>query len=352
MGWSKTKKSHITYLLNDRSGKTCLLEEDVHIGGMSIRDIQLAHYTDCTADYNQVAYILQRADMPPDIWLADSSFAHRKKATAINPHLGHSHFGRAEFIDYVLPDGESRKGVLLKPSSEIAEPPYPLIVSVYPRWHHREKQNLFGGGITQEGNAQLYATRGYALLWPDMTDSRDEFINDAAHFVLPAVDKAVELGLADPTRLGLIGHSAGGYAVNALVTQTDRFSAAISMAGVSDMISCYGYVWPDGSVYGQKEQEQLYGGPPWEVPQDYLENSPFMYVRNVNTPMLFIHGDSDDACGWQVSAEMFAALRRLGKQAEFALYRGEGHLPTDWGAANKVDLWNRIQNWFNLYLEG
>ena len=338
------------YLLNEGSRKACLFEEDVHIGGLSIRDTQLAHYTDCTPDHSQVACILQCADMPPDIWLTDSSFENRKKVTAINPHLDRSHFGRAEFIDYVLSDGESRKGVLLKPPREIAEPPYSLIVSVYPGRHHREKQNLFGGGINAEGNAQLYATTGYALLWPDMTGSHDESINDAAPLVLPAVDKVIELGLADSSRIAIVGHSAGGYAVCGLVTQTNRFSAAVSIAGVSDMISCYGYMWPDGSVYRQKEQEQLYGGPPWDVPQIYLENSPLMYVRNVNTLMLFIHGDRDDATGWQVAAEMFAALRRLGKKAEFALYRGEGHIPADWSPANKIDLWNRILDWFNLYL--
>ena len=338
------------YLLNEGSRKTCLFEEDVHIGGLSVGNIQLAHYTDCTPDYSQAACILQRADMPPDIWLTDFSFENRKKVTAINPHLDRSHFGRAEFIDYVLSDGESRKGVLLKPPREVAEPPYPLIVSVYPHWSHREKQNLFGGVLSAEGNPQLYATTGYALLWPDMTGSHSEIINDAAPLVLPAVDKVIELGLADSSRMGIVGHSAGGYAVCGLVTQTNRFFAAVSMSGVSDMISCYGYMWPDGSVYRQREQEQLYGGPPWEVPQIYLENSPLMYVGSVNAPMLFIHGDKDDASGWQVAAEMFTALRRLGKKAEFALYRGEGHIPGDWSSANKIDLWNRILDWFNLHL--
>ena len=338
------------YRLDQNFSTTCLLEEDAHIGSLSIRDIQLAHYTDCTPDRGQVIYILQRADRPPDIWLANSTFEHRKKATAINPHLDRTSFGSAEFVDYLLPDGESRKGVLLMPPGEIAEPPYPLIVSVYPRWHHHEKQSLFGAGLTAEGNAQLYATSGYAVLWPDMMTDRDDTIDYALPLVLPGVDKVIELGLADPTRVGLIGHSAGGYAVNALVTQTNRFTAAISMSGGGDMISEYGYVWSDGSVYRQKEQERSYGGPPWEVPQVYLEHSPLMYVANVNTPLLFIHGDKDDASGWQVAAEMFAALRRLSKRTEFALYRGEGHIPSDWGPSNKIDLWNRILNWFNLYL--
>ena len=75
-----------------------------------------------------------------------------------------------------------------------------------------------------------------------------------------------------------------------------------------------------------------------------------MYVANVNTPLLFIHGDKDDAFGWQVAAEMFAALRRLSKRTEFALYRGEGHIPHDWSSGNRIDLRNRILNWFNLYL--
>ena len=71
------------YRLNQDFTTTCLLEEDSHIGSLSIRDIQLAHYTDCTPDRGRVIYISQRADRPPDIWLANSTFEHRKKATAI-----------------------------------------------------------------------------------------------------------------------------------------------------------------------------------------------------------------------------------------------------------------------------
>ena len=338
------------YRLDQDFSTTCLFEEDAHIGNLSIRDIQLAHYTDCTPDKGKLIYVQQRADRPPDIWLADATFENRKKATAINSHLGRTSFGSAEFIDYLLPDGEIRKGVVLLPSGETADPPYPLIVSVYPRWHHREKRNLFGAGFPAEGNAQLYATSGYAVLWPDMKTDCDYTIDYALGLVLPAVDKAIELGLADPSRVGLIGHSAGADAVNGLVTQTDRFAAAISMSGGADKISEYGYVRSDGSVYRQKEQERSYGGPPWEVPQVYLQNSPLMYVANVKTSLLFIHGDKDDTCGWQVAAEMFAALRRLSKRTEFALYRGEGHIPYDWSPGNRIDLWNRILNWFNLYL--
>ena len=337
------------YRLGVDGNVTCLFEEDVHIGGLSIRDIQLAHYTDCTSDDSRVAYIIQRADMPPDIWLADAAFENRRRVTVINPGL-RSSFGRAEFIDYQLTNGEQRKCMLLRPPAAVAKPPYPVIVSVYPRWHHHEKQNLFGGGISAEGNSQLYSTRGYAVLWPDMTDCRDEFMEDVAAFVLPAIDEVVEMGLADPTRLGVIGHSAGGFAVNALVTQTDRFAAAISMAGGSDMISEYGYMWSDGSVYRQKEQEQSYGGAPWEVPQTYLDNSPLMYVSDVRTPILFIHGENDDASGWHNAAEMFAALRRLGKESEFALYRTESHIPMDWSPVNRIDLWNRILDWFHRHL--
>ena len=103
------------YLFDEKSDTVCLWEGDAHIGGMSIRDVQLAHYTDCTADRRQIVYIHQRADTSPDIWLADASFEDRRRVTAINQHLNHVHFGRTEFINYVLPDGESRKAVLLLP---------------------------------------------------------------------------------------------------------------------------------------------------------------------------------------------------------------------------------------------
>ncbi|MGC2370731.1 MAG: prolyl oligopeptidase family serine peptidase, partial [Candidatus Sulfotelmatobacter sp.] len=94
----------------------------------------------------------------------------------------------------------------------------------------------------------------------------------------------------------------------------------------------------------------LMGGTPWEFRDRYIENSPIFYFDRVDTPLLIIHGSSDDAVESFLGDEVFVALRRLGKQVEYAKYAGEGHDPAAWRYSNQVDFSNRIIDWFDKWL--
>lgn len=211
---------------------------------------------------------------------------------------------------------------------------------------------------------QLLAARGYAVLVPSIPLPQDSagprrHLDDG---VLPAVERAVEAGLADSGRVGLLGHSYGGFGVNHLVSQTDRFRAAVSSAGASDLRSQYGTFDPRSrhrhmqhpvhaqvATMGYLESGQgRMGAAPWEVPERYRRNSPLTHVEDVETPLMMIHGDRDFVVVEQAE-QLFTSLLRQGKRARLVRYFGEGHIVR--GRANVLDMWDRVFGWFDRHLE-
>jgi hypothetical protein len=163
---------------------------------------------------------------------------------------------------------------------------------------------------------------------PDLPSAAEAVIPDWTGFaggLLTGVNEAIHLGIADEARLGVMGHSAGGTAVNRLITQTARFGAAVSAAGAADAASFFGQLRVDaggaGEAYGLHNMEGQCGGPPWARPQAYVAASPIYALDRVETPLLLIHGTEDDAVGVEQAGEMFVGLRRLGKAATLLRYR-------------------------------
>jgi len=173
--------------------------------------------------------------------------------------------------------------------------------------------------------------------------------------VMPAIDKVVELRIGDPQRLGIMGHSFGGYSVYGLITQTNRFKAAVSLAGLSDLVSYYGAFdarkryQPDAheDTFHMWGAEGYMGNPPWKDLSRFYRNSPISFVGQVETPLLIIHGDMDHV-PMQQSEEVFTGLYRQNKRAEFVRYWGEDHVLDS--PANIRDMWQRIYAWFDEFL--
>ncbi|MDZ7780440.1 MAG: prolyl oligopeptidase family serine peptidase [Gemmatimonadota bacterium] len=274
--------------------------------------------------------------------------------------------GEARRLTYPGSDGEEQTAWIILPPGGEDEGPHPTVVSIYPGRTYGESAP---GSVRLNrpvgiGALQLLASRGYAVLLPSVPleershDGRPS-LRDA---VLPAVERAVDEGLADVDRLGAMGHSYGGYGVNHLVSQTDRFRAAVSSAGMSHLRSHYG-TFDARARYGHISDPRAFqlatagyyesgqgrmGAPPFEAPERYREASPLTYVDDVETPLLLIHGDQDFVAVQQ--AEMFFnELARAGKRVRLARYAGEGH--TIHGRANVLDMWDRIFDWFDELLQ-
>ncbi len=309
---------------------------------------------DVSRDGQTVAYVAQDAQHPEDIWITNSGFAGRQRITKINPDLKDLAFGASRVINWRSLDGTQLHGVLLLPANYQEGEKYPLVVTVYGGSYLSENAyrfGLYGSGVD---NLQLLATRGYAVLLPDTPLHDGTPMLELLKMALPGVDRVVELGIADPDRLGVMGHSYGGYSTISLIVQTNRFKAAVSIAGIADLISGYGQMDKSGASWAIIWSETGQGGmrgTPWQFRDRYIENSPIFYLDRVQTPLLIIHGELDRAVSCQQAEEVFVGLRRLGKEVEYARYEGEGHVPSHWKYANQVDFWNRMIAWFDKYLK-
>jgi len=347
---NETKKVGI-YKVDLVTGEyTQLLEEDAAWNSRAIFTIDISDNGQC------VVYIKQDVQHCENIYIADIDFQNPRRLTNINPSLDAVKMGVSRLIEWRGVDGQRLRGALLLPSDYEVGKQYPLVVSVYGGDWGSDKVNSFGlWGLAGVDNLQILATRGYAVLYPDAPLKVGTPMQDLMKTVLPGVDRAVEMGIADPERLGVMGHSYGGYCVLALTVQTTRFKAAVSSAGSGNLISGYGFLRRDGSTYGipiAEEGQGRMGGTPWQFRDRYIENSPIFYLDRVQTPLLIIHGAIDDAVPSFLADEIFVGLRRLEKQVVYAKYEGETHAPMDWGYANQMDYWNRIIAWFDKHLKG
>jgi dipeptidyl aminopeptidase/acylaminoacyl peptidase len=305
-----------------------------------------------TSDGLHIGYYAEDAQNAGDIWTSDVRFSNPGKLTHLNPQLEKYKMGPAKLIDWLSDDGERLQGALLLPADYEEEKRYPLIVYVY--GGDFESNSLDKSGFSHGPlNMQLLATRGYAVLFPDSPQKVGTPMFDLAKTVLPGVNKVIEMGIADPARLGVMGHSNGGYSTLALIVQTKRFEAAIEADGMGDLISHYGEMDKSGTAYGSgllENGQDALGGSPWDVRDKYIENSPIFYLDRVETPLLIVQGANDDAVAPFSADEVFVGLRRLGREVEYARYEGENHSPLYWSYPNQVDFANRMIAWFARYL--
>ena len=308
---------------------------------------------DVAGDSSTVVWIAQQADRPANIWCANVQFKSGRKITNINPAVEKYVMGSSRSIQWTNEDGETLRGVLLLPSDYKPGNRYPLVVEVYGGIPASRYAYRFGVDGTGAANKQLLATRGYAVLLPELPMRIGSPMKDVARAILPAVDQAVALGIADPERLGVTGKSYGGYCTLSLIVQTSRFKAAISRAGPGNLLSAYGVLGPEGedSVDWAEDGQGRMGGTPWKYRERYIENSPVFFLDNVSTPLLLVHGTADSAVPVFLSDEVFVGLRRLGKEVTYARYPNQDHTEDSFNYDYSVDYFNRMIAWFDKYLK-
>ncbi len=269
----------------------------------------------------------QRFDEFPNLWAADGNFAGLTKVSDANPQQAEYRWGRSELIDYVNADGKRLRAIVTKPDDFDPSKKYPLMVYIYEELTnalHRYSPPSPGTSV----NLTRYVSNGYILLQPDIVYT-DGYPGEAAEkCVIPAVQTVLSMGYVDPARVGIQGHSWGGFQITHLITRTDIFRAVQGGAAVANMTSAYGGIrWGTGMsrAFQYERTQSRIGAPPWKAPLQFIENSPIFWVEKVHTPYLTIHNDEDDAVPWYQGIEFFSALRRLGKEAYMFNYNGEKH---------------------------
>jgi dipeptidyl aminopeptidase/acylaminoacyl peptidase len=171
--------------------------------------------------------------------------------------------------------------------------------------------------------------------------------------VTAAVNKVIEMGVADPDRLGIQGTSYGGYATNLLITQTNRFKAAINISGKVNMVSFYTDSPRLGvrNIHAPEKSQDRIGATLWQQPQKYIQHSAIMFADRIKTPLLLITGEQDHNVPARQAMEMYYALRRLNKEVAWVNYVNGGHgMPTT-TAEEVKDFHQRILAWYDENLK-
>jgi acetyl esterase/lipase len=288
----------------------------------------------------------------PDLLVSGPDFQQMKKVSDANPQKAMLLWGSAELIRFKNLDGVPLSGILVKPENFDPSKKYPMIIYIYETLSeglHRFVDPRPGHNI----NASYYASNGYLVFMPDIIYTIGHPGQSALKCVLPAVQAVVDKGFVNESAIGIQGHSWGGYQIAYMITQTTRFKAASAGALVANMTSAYsGIRWGTGipRQFQYEHTQSRIGGNLWEAPMLYLENSPVFRADQVQTPLLMIHNDNDDAVPWYQGIEYFLALRRLGKEVYMFNYNGEPHGLRK--RANQKDYAMRLQQFFDHFLKG
>jgi dipeptidyl aminopeptidase/acylaminoacyl peptidase len=270
-----------------------------------------------------------------------------------NPQQEGYFWGSVELVYWTSLTGDSLTGMLVKPEGFDASKKYPMLVYFYERMTdelNRHRAPDFGRSSI---NWTFYASRGYLVFIPDIRYRTGYPGGSAYDAVMSGTTAMIERGFVDKSRVGVQGHSWGGYQTAYLITRTDLFVCAESGAPVVNMTSAYGGIrWESGlsRAFQYERQQSRIGGSLWEYPLRYLENSPLFTLDKVKTPVLILHNDKDGAVPWQQGIEFYSALRRLGKPCWLLNYNDEPHWPVK--LQNRIDFQTRMQQFFDYYLLG
>jgi dipeptidyl aminopeptidase/acylaminoacyl peptidase len=293
-----------------------------------------------------------RFDQFPDVWVTNSSFRELKRVSNGDAQRAGFVWGTAELVSFKNTDGVPLKGVLLKPENFDPRKKYPLMVYIYERLS-QGLHTFRNPGPGTSINPTFYASNGYLVYLPDIVYTIGYPGNSALKCVLPGIQAVVDKGFVNEEAIGIQGHSWGGYQIAYMVTQTNRFKAAAPGALVANMTSAYsGIRWGTGlpRQFQYERTQSRIGGNLWEYPLRFLENSPVFRADRVETPLLMLHNDEDDAVPWYQGIEYFLALRRLGKEAYMFNYNGEKHGLRK--RINQKDYTRRLQEFFDHHLKG
>jgi dipeptidyl aminopeptidase/acylaminoacyl peptidase len=299
------------------------------------------------------AFVRQTAESPQEAYVAPVSNFTPVQVSRANAETKLPPLGKTEVVRWKSADGREIEGLLTYPVGYQAGRRVPLILNIHGGPAGVFQQSFIGGrGVYPIAS---FAARGYAVLRPNPRGSsgygvefRRANVKDwgGADFqdLMTGVDKVIEMGVADPERLGVMGWSYGGYMTSWIVTQTKRFKAASAGAPVTNLMSFNGTADIPSFI------PDYFGGQHWEAAEVYQKHSPMFNVKGVTTPTMIQHGDADIRVPISQGYEFYRALKAQGVPTRMLVLPRQPHGPTE----PKMQLAAMQANldWFEKYLGG
>jgi dipeptidyl aminopeptidase/acylaminoacyl peptidase len=338
-----SEKAVTSFIKWYKGKETVVVPPSAHLCSEMHYDLEINRLIYLEQDYNLPPRLVTKGNVIPEHVLFQSN----KNDTSLARI-------RQEIISY--PDGQGNliQGVLFYPVNFKEAGAFPMVVHIYENQRHRKNQYLnlsYNDGIGF--NPRVFLENGYFVFFPDIAYGNSGSGLSALQCVTNALDVLRNEEYIDQRKVGLIGHSFGGYETNFIATQSDRFAAYVSGAGNSDIVNTYhtfntNFLSPSFWRF-ESFQYRMYK-PFSEDKELYFKNNPLYNADKVNAPVLLWTGLKDENIKWEESRTFYNALRRNDKKVVALFYRGEDHSLQ--GSAAQQDLSIRILNWFDYFLKG
>jgi dipeptidyl aminopeptidase/acylaminoacyl peptidase len=361
--WVSAGGQSVAFLATDPSTKDSqIYRVDVNTGsfeksyqqpvywGAELGDV-IPFSVDLSANGHTTYTVVQGSEKRPAVYRLDRDLSSATEVLSLDKVDKEYALGKTEAVEWTGLNGETVRGALLLPAGYRPGQRYPLIVTQYPFSPSSHYLHVYGlGAVSPVGDWQFFATRGYAILAPDFP-LKSMKIDEIAGQLERAVDRIVELGIADPKRVGIEGYSMGGHTCIAAIEGTDRFAAAVCENAVWVALTAENFIMSDDGFYMTGIGYGLYnlGGSFWQNKQTFFENDLVFNADRIKTPLLIIRGDLDEP---PMSGDaLYVALQDLKRDVSYVRYANIGHDLNDVPPAIRRDYLTRVEAWFDRYLK-
>ena len=328
------------YKVRLESGEVEQLTSGMNIEGFSFSE-----------DGSVLAYTAMDATHPAELWVKDEKG--ERRVTRFNDRLLKGlTLSVPEHYTFKNELGEEVDAWVMKPPGFEPGEKYPAVLEV-----HGGPRSIYGNAIYQEFH--LLNAEGYVVLYSNPRGSGGYGEDYSAVLdgqwgevdfrdLMTFLDDALErFAFIDADRLGVTGGSYGGYIANWMVTQTDRFKAAVSCRSTCNRLSHHGY-----SDFGFAHGFSGNMGYPWKDEEKLMRQSPIRYAANVRTPTLLIHSEDDLRCPMPGAEEFFVALKEVGVEAELVRFPDENHeLSRSGKPKHREERFSHMLRWFDKHLK-
>jgi dipeptidyl aminopeptidase/acylaminoacyl peptidase len=275
-------------------------------------------------DGKQFALHIAQTERPDEIWHLDLREEKRLTRVTFNndKYLEDLRFRPAQMERMRFKEAEIDVFLQFPPDFDESKN-YPLLL------------NIHGGPRTQYGytwfhEMQFFAARGYVVAYSNPRGSQGygktfadaitgKWGQPAFDDCMAVVDRLCERPYIDKRRLYVTGGSYGGYLTNWIVSQTSRFRAAVTQRSISDLGTFFGTSDIGWDLINE------FGGTPWDTPENYIQWSPLTYLKQIETPLMFIHSENDLRCPMEQAERLYAPLKYMGKDVRLLRFPESSH---------------------------
>ncbi len=329
------------WLLDQKLGASVLAHRNSGIDNLQL-----------SGDKTSTVFIEQNFETPPKLIFRKG--LDENVVFSSNPQHEAYSWGHSKMMRFDNNKGQKLNAALFYPADYVAGKKYPMVVYIYEKVSQNIHQYVNPSMNNNSGfNVSNLTSKGYLVLMPDITYEKGNPGLSALECVSAAVNHVIDMGVADSEKIGLAGHSFGGYETNYIITQTNLFAAAMSGSGISDLVSGYftvGKMTTIPDMWRYENQQFRMGSSFFDDKLAYRNNSPIEFANQITTPLLLWTGGADNVVNPDQTTAFYLAMRRLKKKNILLVYPEMQHIPDNENQSH--DLTKRLESWFGYYLKG